>query len=69
MRLAQAYAGQVTEIQLLHAMAGGAPERSGPLATSPTLVADAGFDEFIRRYWDTLVPAGEALNRIMNGMA
>ncbi len=37
-----------------------APERSGPLAASPSLVADAGFDEFIRRHWDTLVPAGEA---------
>lgn len=40
--------------------AADAPERSGTLPASPALVADAGFDEFIRQRWDDLVPAGEA---------
>jgi hypothetical protein len=35
-------------------------ERSGPLPGQPGLVADAGFDEFVRRNWEALA-AGEKL--------
>ena len=35
-------------------------ERSAPLADKPRLVADAGFDEFIRRNWQPLL-AGESV--------
>lgn len=38
----------------------GAAERSAPLQASPRLVADAGFDEFIRRHWQPLL-AGESV--------
>jgi hypothetical protein len=33
---------------------GASRERSGPLPEQPGLVADAGFDEFVRRNWDPL---------------
>ena len=35
-------------------------ERSGPLPTVQGLVADAGFDDFVRQHWDQLA-AGETL--------
>lgn len=38
----------------------GAREKSGPLPDQPGLVADAGFDEFVRKNWAALV-AGERL--------
>lgn len=38
----------------------GAPEESGPLPTGERLVADAGFDEYVRRNWAALV-AGKTL--------
>jgi hypothetical protein len=40
---------------------GSAPEKTGALPQSPALVADAGFDEFVRAHWKSLVsgkPAG-----------
>lgn len=49
-----------TQARALVRASADAPERSGPLAASPALVADAGFDEFIRQRWDALVPEGEA---------
>jgi len=38
----------------------GGREREGRVALDPELVADAGFDEFVRRHWDRLVE-GERL--------
>ncbi len=38
----------------------GDPEKSKPVPSVPGLVADAGFDEFVRAHWDSLV-SGEAL--------
>jgi hypothetical protein len=38
----------------------GDPEKSAPLPRVAGLVADAGFDEFVRSQWDTLV-SGKAL--------
>lgn len=35
-------------------------EQSAPVAPRPGLVADAGFDEFVRKHWDAL-EAGESL--------
>ena len=49
-----------TQVRALVRADAGAPERSGALPASAALVADAGFDEFIRQRWDALVPAGEA---------
>jgi len=40
--------------------AAGAPQRTAAIATTAHLVADAGFDEFVRRNWKSLV-AGETV--------
>jgi len=33
----------------------GDPEKSGPLPSTPGMVADAGFDEFVQSHWDSLI--------------
>lgn len=39
--------------------AGGEPEKSGPVAPVPGLVADAGFDEFVHAHWPALMGGQE----------
>lgn len=48
------------EAELFARADAGAPERATRLAAGGGLVADAGFDEFVRREWDRLL-AGEAV--------
>jgi hypothetical protein len=42
-----------------------APEKSGPLPGAADLVADAGFDEFVRAHWDDLMKGAVSQMRFL----
>jgi hypothetical protein len=57
-------AGQHERIVFFRANARAA-EKSGPLPAEPDLVADAGFDEFVRAHWDSLMTGAVSQMRFL----